>query len=52
MPSFCKWLAICTLNGFMLLMIPTLENAKLLILCDSIVVKWCYVVLCDVLISL
>jgi len=32
-------LAICVLDGSMLLMIPRLENAELLILCDTIVLK-------------
>jgi len=36
---FCKLLAICILDGFILLMILRLENAKLLILCDAIVLK-------------
>jgi len=26
--------------------IPKLENAELLILCNTIVLQWCYVVLC------
>jgi len=46
-PQDCQWhmlllcnlLAICLLDGFMLLMIPTLENAELLILCYTVVLK-------------
>ena len=35
----CKLRAICVLDEFMLLMIPRLENAELLILCDAMVLK-------------
>ena len=49
---FCKLLAICILDGFMLLMIPRLENAELL----SLLMPWCLsdamMVLCDVLVTL
>jgi len=50
--SFCKLLVVYVLDGFTLLMIPRLENAELLILCDAIVLKRCYVMLSDVLITL
>jgi len=46
MLCFCKLLATCALDSFMLLMIPRLENAELLILCDVMVLQWCHVVLC------
>jgi len=52
MLCFCKLLAICVLDGFMLLMIPRLEDAELLILCNTIVMKWCCVMLCYVLVTL
>jgi len=39
MLSFYKLLAICVLNGYMLLPIPRLENAELLILCDAIMLE-------------
>jgi len=32
---FSKLLAICVLDGIMLLTIPRLENPELLILCDA-----------------
>jgi len=35
----CKLLTVCILDGFMLLIIPRLEYAVLLILCDAIVLK-------------
>ena len=43
--SFCKLLATYVLDAFMFVMIPGLENAELLTLCDAIMLKWCYVVL-------
>jgi len=39
MLSLCNLLAICILKDFMLGMIPRLENVKLLILCDTFVLK-------------
>ena len=47
MLSFCKLLAICVIDGFMLLMIPRLEDAELLILCNTIVLKSYYMMLCN-----
>ena len=35
MLPFSKVLAICVLDGIMLLTIPRLENAELLMLCDA-----------------
>jgi len=52
MLSFCKLLAICVLDGFMLLMIPSLKDVEFLILYDTIVLKCCYVMLCNVLVTL
>jgi len=49
---FCKLFAICVLDGFMLLMIPRLNNVELLILCDTTVLKSGYVMLYDVLVTI
>ena len=52
MLSFCELHAISVLDGFTSLVILKLENAELLILRDIIVLKRCYVMLYDVLITL
>ena len=52
MLSLIKLTAKCILAGCILLPIPKVENAEMRLLCDTVMLELCQVVLCDALIIL